>query len=48
MMIITIETLEKGVKYAQSYVPLLLILNIFHTFPSVSIVDYEQVNLCCL
>ena len=49
----TIETLEKGemcsklIKKHQNVglVCLLLTLNIFHTFFSVSIVDFEQVNV---
>ena len=43
---LTIETLEQGVKYTNGVVlvSLLLTLNIFHTFSSVSIVNFEQVN----
>ena len=42
------ETLEKSVKYVVIdivLVSLLLVLNIFYTFFSVSIVDLEQVNV---
>ena len=42
------KTLEKSVKYVVIdivLVSLLLVLNIFYTFFSVSIVDLEQVNV---
>ena len=43
----TIETCMKYVDVSDVVlVFLLLILNIFHTFFSVSIVDFEQVNVC--
>ena len=45
---VTIKTLQKGVKLVDDVVLLLLLLtlNIFHTFfSSVSIVDFEQVNV---
>ena len=43
----TIETCMKYVDVDDVVlVFLLLILNIFHTFFSVSIVDFEQVNAC--
>ena len=43
----TIETLEKSVKYVNDVVLvfLLLTLNIIHTFSSVSIIEFEQVNV---
>ena len=50
----TIETFKKGVKYAKSYIIdvvlmfLLLTLNIFHTFFSVFIVSFKQVNVSCV
>ena len=48
---LTIETLEKGVKYIQSssfflfFVFFGLTLNILHTFFERSIVEFEQVNV---
>ena len=39
---LTIETLEQGVKYVQTPERCLLTLNIFHTFSSVSIVNFEH------
>ena len=45
----TIETLEKGVNDETNVflVSLLLTLNIFHIFFSVSIVSFEQANVVC-
>ena len=39
----TIETLEKIVKYGQ--ILTIKTLNIFHTFSSVSVGDFEQINV---
>ena len=43
---VAIETLEKGVKYVELVLVFsLLTLNIFNTIFTVSIVDFEQVNV---
>ena len=46
LFIPVIETLEKSVKYV--LVSLLLTLNGFTPLSSVFIVDFEQVNVCCV
>ena len=45
---VTIETLEKGVKYFhQNDVSGVFIVHFEHLFSKVSIVDFEQVNVSC-